>query len=82
MKVVKEGKWNVPWSGEFPCRTCEAVLLVEEADVKPVDDRPNSFSFICEVCGKHNDLPMKDIAQRVREAVEKKRKYRSSYDPF
>lgn len=81
MKVVKEGKWNVPWSGEFPCGTCEAVLLVEEADVKPVDNS-TGFYFVCAVCGKHNAIPVKDIALRVREAVEKKRKYWSSGDPW
>ena len=80
MKVVKEGKWNVPWSGEFECGVCEATLLVEESDVKPVDNECGRYYFICAVCGKQNDVPMKDIAQRVREEVEKKRKYWSSSD--
>lgn len=80
MKVVKEGKWNVPWSDEFPCGTCEAVLLVEEDDVKPVDNASGKYYFVCAVCGKQNDLPSKGIAQRVREAVDKKRKYWSSGD--
>lgn len=80
MKVLKEGKWHVPWTAECACKTCEALVLVEEADVKPTYDAPNTFYWVCSVCGKDNDLPAKDLTQRVREAVEKKRKYRSYSD--
>lgn len=80
MKVVKEGKWNVPWSGEFKCDTCEAMLLVEEHDVKPTYNKNAKYYFVCCVCGKSNDLPANAVAQRVREAVDKKREYSSSSD--
>ncbi len=80
MKVVKEGKWHVPWSGEYACKTCEAVLLVEESDVKPTYDACGRFYFTCAICGKDSDLPGKDLPLRVRETVEKKRKYSSSSD--
>lgn len=82
MKVLKEGKWNVPWTMEVDCRTCEARLLVEEPDVKPVDNESTKYYCVCAICGKHVDLPCKDIALRVRETVDKKRKFWSSGDPF
>ncbi|HTM68016.1 MAG TPA: hypothetical protein VL426_01850 [Candidatus Binatia bacterium] len=82
MKVVKEGKWNVPWSGEYGCRTCEAVLHLDEADVKPTDNRSNEFYFVCPVCGKTTEVPAKDLPLRVKETLEKKRKYWSSGDPW
>ena len=81
MKVVKEGKWNVPWSKECACKTCEAVLLVDEADVKPVDNS-TGFYFVCPICGKHTSVESRDLPLRVREALEKKRKYWSSGDPW
>lgn len=80
MKVLKEGKWNIPWTGEFSCPTCEARLLVEEADVLPVDNEPNRYECVCAICGKRFSLKKDEIAQRVREAVDKKRKYWSSGD--
>ena len=77
MKVLKEGKWNLPWSGTFSCPTCEAELLVEESDVKPTY---NAMSYYCEcaVCGKEIPLKMKDFPLRLKEAVDKKRKWSSS----
>jgi hypothetical protein len=75
MKVLKEGKWNVPWTTTAVCKTCEAEALIEEADVKPTFDKDGKFYWVCVVCGKSNDLPSKEIAQRVCEAVAKKRKY-------
>ncbi len=75
MKVLKEGKWNVPWTMEVTCTTCEAKLLVEEVDVKPTYDTHNAFYCLCAICGKENKLLAKDITLRVREAVEKKRAY-------
>ncbi len=78
MKILKEGKWHLPWTTEAVCGTCEARLLVEEPDVKPTFDATNKFYWVCAICGKENDLPAKELTQRVREAVEKKRRYASS----
>jgi len=77
MKVLKEGKWNVPWSGKYGCPTCDAELLVEEADVKPVMD---CWKYVadCMLCGKALDIPMNDLPLRVKESVDKKRKWYSS----
>ena len=80
MKVLKEGKWNVPWSDKFTCSTCEAQLLVEEADVKPYDYHNSGFTFTCPLCGKLNTLSDKDLPQRVREEKNRHRKF-SGYDP-
>jgi len=33
VKIIKEGKWNLPFSMEATCSKCEAVLLIEEGDV-------------------------------------------------
>lgn len=79
MKVLKEGKWNVPWTGTATCPTCDAELLVEESDVKPTY---NEMSYYCDcaVCGKRIDLKAKDFPLRLKEAVDKKRKWSSSSD--
>lgn len=80
MKVIKEGKWNVPWSGESTCSTCDAVLLIEEVDVKPVDYGSGYF-YACCVCGKHNVMNEKMLPLRIKEEKNKTRKY-SSGDPY
>lgn len=77
MKVLKEGKWNLPWSGKAICPTCDAELLVEEGDVKPVDYGTGYFCA-CGVCGKAIMIPDKDLPLRIKEALDKKRKYSSS----
>ena len=79
MKVLKEGKWNVPWSTEKVCSTCEATLLVEESDVKATD-YATTYHFVCVVCGKVNYIDHKELPLRVCEEKEKKRKYSSSSD--
>ena len=76
MKVLKEGKWNIPWSGEYDCPTCEARLLVDEKDVKAVD-YGHGFDCVCPLCGKSVKISDKDLPQRVREALERKRKHQS-----
>jgi hypothetical protein len=79
MKVIKEGKWNVIWTTEVDCPTCEAKLLVEEGDVKPKPWDNGGYVCDCCVCGKSIPLRANDIALRVREAVDKKRpRYSSS----
>lgn len=77
MKVLKEGKWNVPWSTENVCATCEATLLVEESDVKATD-YGTTFHFVCAVFGKVNYVAVKELPLRVSEEKEKKRKYSTS----
>lgn len=79
MKILKEGKWNLPWSGTYACPTCEAELLVEEKDVK-APDYATGFECACAVCGKRIPLPDKDLPLRIKEALNAKRKYSSSWD--
>ena len=76
MKIIKEGKWNVPWTGNATCPTCEAELLVEEKDVLPTY---NEMSYFCEcvICKKRIELKAKDLPLRVKEEVDKKRKWSS-----
>jgi hypothetical protein len=78
MKVLKEGKWHVPWTMEVDCGTCEARLLVEEEDLKTRLYCATGFVCKCSICGKDIHLAEKDIALRVREEVEKKHPRRYS----
>ena len=76
MKVLEEGNWKNPWSGEYVCceKSCGAKLLVEEADVKPVD-YASDFYFVCSVCGHKNNVKVNELPMRVREERGKGRKY-------
>lgn len=82
MKVLKEGKWNIPWTAEVSCSTCEAKLLTEEVDVKPVMYSNSGYCCSCPVCSKSISLEGKLIAQRVREVVDAKRPYYSPGSPW
>lgn len=77
MKILKEGKWNLPWTMEADCPTCEARLLVEEPDVKPTH---NTMAYFCAcmICKKQINLSAKDLPLRVKEEVDKKRTWSSS----
>ncbi|MDD5252100.1 MAG: hypothetical protein PHT12_05735 [Patescibacteria group bacterium] len=77
MKIVKEGKWNNPWSAEMTCTngSCGAVLMVEESDVKATYGASAKFHFTCSVCGSDSNIPSKDLPPRVMGKVEKTRKY-------
>lgn len=77
MKVLKEGIWNIPWSGTYACSICKAELLVEEADLKPHDNAYRSYC-VCAICGHTIEIPEKDLPRRVTEALGKKRKWTSS----
>lgn len=77
MKVIKEGNWKNPWSKEYECRACHAVLLVEEGDVKPVD-YSTGFYCLCALCGERVIIADADLSKRVRDEVGRKRKYSSS----
>ncbi len=79
MKVIKIGIWNEKWEKEMTCPTCKAVVLVEEADVKAVD-HSYDFSAACCVCGHPIKVSDKDIPLRIKEVLNKKRKYSSSWD--
>ena len=79
MKVIKEGKWNVVWSTEITCHVCEAVLLIEESDVKPTVNVMR-YECACPICRKTVVIPNEQIAQRVREKADAKRTYYSSSD--
>lgn len=76
MKVLKEGKWHLPWSAELPCATCEAVLLVEEADVKATDyDSSGGYHAVCPICTRAVVVPKNGLPLRMTDALGKKRKY-------
>jgi hypothetical protein len=81
MKVIEKGNWDNPWSMEIRCceSSCGAKLLVEEDDVKPTYNCGSKYYCICMICGKSISLVHTDIPLRVKEVVDKKRKY-SSYD--
>lgn len=77
MKVIKEGKWNIVWTTKVTCPVCRAQLLIEESDVKPTHNVVK-YECACAICGKTIVIPNNQIAQRVRETVDKKRNYYSS----
>lgn len=82
MKVLEKGKWKMPWSTEALCpqKECGAKLLVEEADVKPVDySSRNDFVAECAICGDTIPIKVAEIPLRLQKALNKKRKY-SSWD--
>lgn len=82
MKVLKEGKWNLPWSGTYNCPTCEAQLLVEETDVKAALYSNSGFSCSCPICHKSISIPDKDLPLRVKEEINRKRPYISPGSPW
>lgn len=82
MKILKIGKWNVPWSGTFICETCFAELLVEEADLQAQGNETNCNFYKCAECEKINYIPKNQLPQRVLEKMNKNRKYWNSGDPF
>lgn len=77
MKVIKPGIWNEKWKKEMTCPTCKAVVLVEEAAVTAVD-YSYDFSAACCVCGHSIEISDKDLPLRIKEVLNKKRKYRDS----
>ena len=82
MKVLKKGKWNNPWSGKFVCKICDAELLIEEADLVPQGNETDSNYWNCLECGKQNYIKENCLPQRVKEELNKKRRYWISGDPF
>lgn len=83
MKVLEEGKWKHVWSMEMSCpeKQCGAKLLVEEADVKPVDYSFNDdFYAECGVCGACMYITSLVLPLRLQKELNKKRKQRSSWD--
>lgn len=81
MKVIKEGKWTVPWQQEVVCKDpqCGAHLLAEEADVVAPDyEYSNVFKVVCAICGTDLYLKETELPRRVKDLLNKKRKYRSS----
>lgn len=79
MKVIKTGIWNEKWEKELDCPVCKAVVLVEEADVKAVD-YSHDFTAACCVCGYPINVPEKDLPLRIKDVLNKKRIYPSSWD--
>ena len=77
MKVVKEGNWKNPWSGEIACSNsrCGTTLLVEESDIKPTFDEYDRFHFVCAVCGTTVNVFARDLPPRMVEAIGATRGY-------
>ena len=75
MKVIKEGKWTVPWQQEMTCtdKQCEAQLLIEEADVI-APDQSELFKAVCPVCGTSLVLKSSELPRRIKDALNKTRK--------
>lgn len=80
MKVLKEGKWHLPWSAEAVCKACQATVLVEEGDVEPTFGEFNAFYWRCPACDVCNEISEAAIHPRVKCEVEKRRQYSSSDD--
>jgi len=77
MKVLEEGNWKNPWSGEYVCceKSCGAKLLLEENDLKTRFDEDDKNYFVCPVCGRENNVPSKDLPLRLKEKLNNKRGY-------
>lgn len=76
MKVLEEGKWKQVWSMEMSCpeKQCGAKLLVEEADVKPIDySSKNDFYAECGVCGGSMNMTSDKVPIRMQKELNKKR---------
>lgn len=82
MKLIKNGKWNDPWSGKYFCSTCDAEILVEEVDLQPQGNETDSNYYICLECKKANYIHKDHLPLRVKEELNKKRKYWNSGDPW
>jgi hypothetical protein len=80
MKLIKEGKWLIPWSGEFTCRECESIFLVEEKDLEPSGNQTDSNYFQCQSCKTTNYVDIKRLPTRVKKELNNKRKYWNSGD--
>ncbi len=79
MKVLEKGNWGNPWSMELICseKECSSKLLVEEGDVKPVNNQAGYY-VLCPVCEKGVSIQSKDIPLRLKRVVDRKRQYWSS----
>ncbi len=75
MKVIKEGKWTVPWQQEVICtdKQCEAQLLIEETDVV-APDHSDLFKAVCPVCGTSLVLNSSGLPRRIKDALNKTRR--------
>ena len=80
MKVIKEGAWTVPWKQEVTCtdKHCGALLLAEESDVKAPDYQSvDIFKVVCPICGTDLYLPVKELPRRLKDELNKTRKYQT-----
>ena len=81
MKVLAEGKWKKPWSMEVVCseKDCGAKLLVEESDVKAVDNSSPADYFVkCAVCGEVVYVKAAFLPKWVKGDADKGKKYWNS----
>ncbi len=80
MKLIEEGNWKIPWSMEVVCveKGCGAKVLIEEKDVKPVDYDAYNYYADCMICERKILISEKDVPQRMKNVLDKKRKHRDS----
>ncbi len=77
MKVLKEGKWNEPWTIEIICsnQACEATLEVGEQDVNATNQQGSRYECHCCVCGRSIQIPAERIHLRVRGLADQRRQW-------
>jgi hypothetical protein len=68
MKVIREGRWNEPWSVEVICSNvaCQATLELAEHDVLPSSRNGSRYDCRCCVCGFYTQIPADRIHLRIR----------------
>lgn len=78
MKVLEKGMWDNPWSLEAICseKSCGAKLMIEESDMKPVDNYVRYYAS-CVVCGHKISVASESLPLRLRNILDKERKYSS-----
>jgi hypothetical protein len=81
MKVLKSGKWELPFNIERVCANlnCGALLSLEENDILAFDDC-HDYGWKCIVCDFTNSIEGEDIPGRITSKLDKKRRWNTAYD--
>ena len=67
MKIIKEGKKTVA-TMEVTCRNCEAVLEVQNTDLKYLADTIHDktyYKYTCPCCNRINFLTRKEMTKEI-----------------
>lgn len=80
MKVLKSGTWNDPWSKQYDCINCKAVLQVEEGDV--YSERRDQVVFKCAECETAVEIKLSDCHQRMQKKFQTKWGKISNYSDY